>query len=319
MGTTMASLPNSASTIGFNTVFLVERKFDGISCELRYHMSAPGQPLELTMALTRGDGDSGEDMTAQVRALKNVPSTLKVIEAYMNQPEVDNLHVRGELVMSKTELDRINAEVIAKGGKPYMSTRNLTAGTMKQKDLSVVASRDIQFIPWDAYSPEQDVSLPDSSYRRMLMLFNYGFAKYEGQVVFSESFVIPKVDEILAANEKSDIIADGVVIKVDSHQLRSSLGVSSNTTNYQVCFKPQNAKGITHLREVIWSNGRTGKLTPVGIVDPIVLAGATITRVNLNNITWIRNLGLKINSRIEVIRSGDVIPVVTRVLDGLPE
>jgi DNA ligase (NAD+) len=127
--------------------------------------------------------------------------------------------------------------------------------------------------------------------------------------------VIPKVDEILAANEKSDIIADGVVIKVDSHQLRSSLGVSSNTTNYQVCFKPQNAKGITHLREVIWSNGRTGKLTPVGIVDPIVLAGATITRVNLNNITWIRNLGLKINSRIVVCRSGDVIPIVVQVLD----
>jgi DNA ligase (NAD+) len=134
-------------------------------------------------------------------------------------------------------------------------------------------------------------------------------------VIFGESFVIPAVDTILAANEKSDIIADGVVIKVDNHQLRASLGVSSSTTNWQVCFKPQNAKGITYLRQVVWSNGRTGKLTPVGIVDPIVLAGATITRVNLNNITWIRNLGLKINSKIEIIRSGDVIPVVLGVID----
>jgi DNA ligase (NAD+) len=313
MGTTMASLPNSASTIGFNTVFLVERKFDGISAELRYVNG------ELAMALTRGDGNSGEDMTAQVRVLNSVPSKLTIPESYLNMPQVTNLHVRGELVMSKSELERINKEVVAQGGKPYMSTRNLTAGTMKQKDLSIVASRDIQFKPWDVYSPDQDNELPDSAYRRMLMLPSFGFDKYEGKLVINDSFVLPALEEILEQNEKSDIIADGVVIKVDSHQLRSSLGVSSNTTNYQVCFKPQNAKGITHLREVIWSNGRTGKLTPVGIVDPIVLAGATITRVNLNNITWIRNLGLKINSRIEVIRSGDVIPVVTRVLDGLPE
>jgi DNA ligase (NAD+) len=305
MGTTMASLPNSASTIGFNTVFLVERKFDGISAELRYVNG------ELAMALTRGDGNSGEDMTAQVRVLNSVPSKLTIPESYLNMPQVTNLHVRGELVMSKSELERINKEVVAQGGKPYMSTRNLTAGTMKQKDLSIVASRDIQFKPWDVYSPDQDNELPDSAYRRMLMLPSFGFDKYEGKLVINDSFVLPALEEILEQNEKSDIIADGVVIKVDSHQLRSSLGVSSNTTNYQVCFKPQNAGAETILKEVIWSNGRTGKLTPVAICEPVVLAGAVVTRANLNNITWINSLGLTLGAKVKILRSGDVIPIIT--------
>lgn len=288
---------------GYNA--MVEPKRDGISCELRYHNR------QLTLSLTRSDGVSGEDMTAQVKVLRNVPQVLK--DAHLENEPV-NIHLRGELVMRKSELDRINAEITKTGGKLYMSTRNLTAGTMKQKDLSVVASRDIVFIPWDVYSPDQDDLLPESGYRRMLLTEAFGFPKYEGQLVFNEVGVLRALDDVLVQNEKSDVVADGVVIKADSVRRRAALGVGSTTTNWQVCFKPQNAGAETTLEQVIWSNGRTGKLTPVAICSPVVLAGAVVTRANINNLTWVNNLGLTLGARVKILRSGDVIPIIVEAI-----
>lgn len=288
----------------YGAVLLEEPKRDGISCELRYSHGV------LTLALTRGDGESGEDMTAQVKALKRVPQSFSRLT-------VPNLNIRGELVMRNSELVRINAHRFASGEKLYSNTRNLVAGTMKEQDLSIVASRDIFFMPWDLYSPDQDEKLPYSYYERMQLAFSLGFPAYEGQKVHRSKAndIVTILHSILANNEVSDVNADGVVIKVDSYKLRNQLGVSSKFTNYQHCYKMQNQKGITYLREVKWQVGRTGKVTPVGIVDPIVLGGATITNVSLNNQSWIKNLNLKINSKIEIVRSGDVIPMITEVLD----
>jgi DNA ligase (NAD+) len=279
----------------------LEPKFDGVSVSLIYIFG------QLERALTRGDGESGEDITAQVKATK-IPQTLQ---------HPLNIEIRGELVMKNSTLERINKQLLAEGKKVYASTRNLTAGTMKTSDLKVVASRNIEMRPWDVIG---DSALPDSAFDRLKMLEANGFA--EPLVVLVDqnrpedvarvlSIKLEQRESILRA--KHSLETDGVVIKVDSHKVRKQLGVASKYTNYQICFKPQSAMGETYLREVIWQVGRQGKLTPVGIIEPLTLAGAVITRVNLNNITWIENMGIKVNSRVTVCRSGDVIPVIVRV------
>jgi len=253
-------------------------------------------------SLTRGDGTSGEDITAATRACPAIPTSISL---------KGNIEVRGELVMKNSTLARINDEATKTGQKTYASTRNLTAGTMKQKNLDNVPDRDIQIRPWDALGD----NLPASRLERLRLLAKEGFAEPRSVLVSDRDKILPTLRDLLEKNKTSDIAADGVVMKIDDVPSCQALGVSSNYTNYQICFKPQNDKGITYLRGVNWFVGRSGKITPVGIVDPITLAGAVITNVNLNNITWIREMGLKINSRISLIRSGGVIPVVDKVLD----
>jgi DNA ligase (NAD+) len=284
----------------YGAIVLVEPKRDGCSCELTYIDG------KLLRAVSRGDGNSGEDQTAQVKVCKKIPQKIKT--------HIHDLRIRGEIVMCNSELTRINSLV---SEKTYANSRNLVAGTLKQKDLTIVKSREISLIPWDVYSPEEDNLLPDSAYDRMQLVSTFGFSQYEGEKIHRQNSVdiIQSLHKILAQNELSDITADGVVVKTDSYRLREKLGVGTKFSKFQHCFKPQNQIGITYLRSVEWNVGRTGKVTPVGIVDPVTLGGATITRVTLNNETWIQALGLKINSKVELIRSGDCIPLITAVLD----
>ncbi len=291
-------------------LMLAEPKRDGISCELRYRDGY------LVQALTRGSGSEGEDITAQIKMVMSIPKTLLM----ENTPGVYVRHsafpadtnVRGELVMRKSELERINKLARKNGEKEYASTRNLTAGTMKLKDLAEVAKREILFIPWELYG---NGTLPDSGYARMLMLAGVGFAKYEGYMIDGADIVIKVLDKLLAENRESDVIADGVVVKADSHKDRDKMGNGSKVANYQVCFKPQSASGTTYLRSIEWQVGRQGKLTPVATCDPVPLAGAMVTRATLNNITWINALGLKLGAKVEMLRSGDVIPQIVKVID----
>jgi DNA ligase (NAD+) len=283
-----------------NGVMVEEPKYDGIS------ISAIFVNGKLVRALTRGDGESGEDITAAVRATGNIPVSL---------PSGKTLEVRGELVMKNSTLAKINAKLAAAGLKTYASTRNLCAGTMKQKDLTNIPERDIQIRPWDVLGKD----LPDSRLKRLHLIAKDGFPAPLGVIVTDRATLLATLNTLLANNKISDVNADGVVLKIDSVKASETLGVGSNYANFQICFKPQSAKGETYLREVLWQVGRSGKVTPVGILDPVTLAGAVITRVNLNNISYIREMKLRINSRVLICRSGDVIPVIERVLDGDPE
>lgn len=285
-------------------IMLGEPKRDGISCELRYRNG------HLVQALTRGSGSEGEDITAQIKAVTSVPKTLLMGNSH--DVALADTNVRGELVMRKSELERINKVARAKGEKEYASTRNLTAGTMKLKDTAEVAKREILFIPWEVYG---DGPWPDSGYTRMTMLQGFGFAKYEGFIIDSAETVIKILDQVLAANKESDVIADGVVFKAESQKDREKMGNGSKVANYQVCFKPQSASGTTYLRSIEWQVGRQGKLTPVATCDPVPLAGAMVTRATLNNITWIDTMGLKIGAKVEMLRSGDVIPQIIKIID----
>jgi DNA ligase (NAD+) len=293
-----------ANLFGIPDVCL-EPKFDGISVSLLY------KNRKLVRALTRGDGKSGEDITLQARAVNSIPKTLA-------EDTPAELEIRGELVMENFTLERINREAQAKGAKVYSSTRNLTGGTMKTSDLKVVADRQIQIRPWDVFG--DDSELPDSGLQRLQLIAASGFPAPLGKIAKDSVEVGTMLQTALIDRKKKllemmSLETDGVVVKVDSHKLRRQLGVSSKYTNYQVCFKPQSASGTTYLRSIQWQVGRTGKVSPVAICDPVILAGAKVTNANLNNITWIREKGLKLGAKVEMLRSGDVIPQIMRVLD----
>ena len=293
---TVESFVNAAANYG--DVKLIEPKRDGNSCEIYFKNGI------LERAVSRGDGDAGEDMTPQVKACKKIPQKI--------QTKISDLRMRGELCMSKSELARINAL----GGQQFSNPRNTVAGTMKQKNLEIVASREIILIPWDMYSPDEDHCLPDSSFERMNIAAGFGFPKYQGilDASGSESSLVDSLNKILKFNETSDIISDGVVVKADSHKVRNKLGVGSNFTKYQHCFKNQHLAAETTLLDIEYSLGRLGKITPVAILEPVDLGGAMISRASCCNETWIQNLGLMIGARVKVLRSGDVIPYITETV-----
>jgi DNA ligase (NAD+) len=218
----------AADTFKTPLQFCVEPKRDGISNVIKYDENG-----WLKQALTRGDGEAGEDITPQVKACHRIPQ----------QVFIPNLEVRGELVMRKSTLAAINAMLLATQRKPYASTRNLTAGTMKQQDLTIVASRDIEFMPWDV----SGIKSSDSNFERMELLTKQGFPAYEGHTTANPDEIPALIEKVLKQNEASDIVADGVVVKVNEIARRKTLGVGSTYTNYQICFKPQNQVADTHL------------------------------------------------------------------------
>jgi DNA ligase (NAD+) len=225
------------------------------------------------------------------------------------------VEIRGEVVIGQSTLKTLNDELEATGQKPYASTRNLAAGTLKLGNLEEVRRRRLLFRPWDVILPHG--ALPDSGVERLKDIVALGFAASDDRIVTNREELSAAIEEMLVILQEpgAEIGMDGIVIKVDSHKLREKLGRGSKFTNYQVCFKPQNQKAETILRGVEWQVGRQGKITPVAIVEPVTLGGVQIARATLNNYTWLSALGVRIGSRVALVRSGDVIPKITEVLE----
>jgi len=291
-----------AESLGWPTLS-VGSKLDGVSDSLVY------EDGELRQALTRGDGTSGESVLSQIRRAGGVPSFIR------NSPFTVRVEIRGEVVIAQSTLKLLNEELVAAGGKPYASTRNLAAGTLKLGDLEEVKRRGLLFRPWDVLLPHG--FQPDSAVGRLKEITAFGFAPSDDRIVTNREELIAAIEEMLPTLQEpgSEIGMDGIVIKVDSHELREKLGRGSKFTNYQVCFKPQNQKAETVIREVEWQVGRQGKITPVAIVEPVTLGGVQIARATLNNFTWLSTLGVRIGSKVGLVRSGDVIPKITEVLE----
>ncbi len=282
----------------------VGSKLDGVSGSLSYEAG------KLSQALTRGDGASGESILSQISVAGGVPSSIPTYA-----PFVGRVEIRGEVVIAQSTLKVLNDELTAAGGKPYASTRNLAAGTLKLGDLEEVRRRGLLFRPWDVLLPHG--VLPDSAVERLNEIIPLGFEPSDDCIVTNREELIAAIKDRLVTLQESDeeIGKDGIVIKVDSHAVREKLGRGSKFTNYQVCFKPQNQKAETILREVQWQVGRQGKITPVAIVEPVTLGGVQIARATLNNYTWLSALGVRIGSKVALVRSGDVIPKITEVLE----
>jgi len=278
-----------------------EDKIDGLSCSLRYESG------KLVRAATRGDGQVGEDVTANVAYIADIPKEL----SGDNVPDL--FEVRGEVYMSKQDFAALNAAQHEAGGKLFANPRNAAAGSLRQKDASVTARRPLRF--W-AYGWGAASEVPgDTQHAVMLQIEAWGFP------VSPFLTVTNSVEDMLAhyaeiGRQRPDLPyeIDGVVYKVDRLDWQQRLGFVAKAPRWALAHKFPAEQAETTLEAIDIQVGRTGKLTPVGRLAPVMVGGVTVTNVTLHNRDEIARLGVRPGDRVVVQRAGDVIPQVVRNL-----
>jgi DNA ligase (NAD+) len=280
-----------------------EPKIDGLSCSLRY------EDNELILAATRGDGSVGEDVTPNVRTIQDIPEGL---------PEEDfglggTFEVRGEVYMSKAEFEALNKRQEANGGKIFANPRNAAAGSLRQKDANITASRPLRFFAWGWGETSRLLS---STQHGVIHHFDHGGFKvsdlFAGPLSVEQALAHYKKIEALRADLPFDI--DGVVYKVDRLDWQERLGQVGRAPRWAIARKFPAEKAETTLEAIDIQVGRTGKLTPVGRLKPVGVGGVMVANVTLHNRDEIARLGLRIGDRVRIQRAGDVIP---QVVDNL--
>lgn len=277
----------------------VELKLDGLAVSLKYHNG------HFVRGVTRGDGQTGEDITQNVRTINNIPL---VLEAAF---DIDVLEVRGEVLMPKAGFERLNREAKQSEGKVFANPRNAAAGSLRQLDPAVAANRPLAFY---AYSVNQ--GLPEHITQQsaaLAWLKEIGFTVSEVKVVNSVDQVQSYYESVIEARSSLPFEIDGMVIKVDDLQLQSQLGHLSREPRWATAYKFPAETAITKLNAIEWQVGRTGQITPVGKLEPVQVGGVTVSNVTLHNIGEIQRLDVRVGDTVSVHRAGDVIPKVTRV------
>ena len=275
----------------------LEPKFDGVSLNLIYENGV------LKQAITRGDGVVGEDVTNNAYVINSIPKKID----YKGLIEI-----RGEVVINKKDFEKINQDRIKQNLDVFSNPRNAAAGSLRQLNSEITAKRNLEFYPWGVgYN-----TLEYTSYFKMMdYIVSLGFNKnpYKKLVTKKED-IIETYNEFIETRNNFEMMLDGMVIKVDNIELHEKLGYGVKYPKWMVAFKfPSNEKR-TKLKDIKLQVGRTGVITPIAIVEPIVIDGVTITRVTLHNFNEIKRKNIKIDDEVIVIRSGDVIPKITKVV-----
>ena len=284
-----------------DVAFTAEPKFDGTSVSLRYENGV------LTRAGTRGDGTTGEDVTANVRTIKTVPLHLQG-EGW---PRV--VEVRGEVVIPKKDFERLNAEQLKQGGKIFANPRNAAAGSLRQLDPRITASRPLSFLPWGLGETSEPVAWHYSEAVKHLK--DWGFRVTEFfRVARGVDECLGYYREILAKREKLPFEIDGVVYKVDDLASRDSLGFTARAPRWAIAHKFPAHEETTVVEDIIASVGRTGVITPVAVLRPVQVSGVTVTHATLHNQDEVERKDVRIGDTVIVRRAGDVIPEVVGVI-----
>ena len=285
--------------------WVCELKIDGIAASLHYERGA------LVRALTRGDGVWGEDITANVRTIRDAPLSLPP-----DAPE--NLEVRGEIYMTNDNLARLNklaferASSSGKEFKPYANARNLAAGTIKQRDPSVCSERRLRFF---AHSTGTDPgAVAPTHFEFMQKLRDYGFSTaplLARRANFEEALLY--VREMQERLHELDFEVDGIVLKVDDFAAREEIGTTSKFPKWIVACKFEKYEAQTRVRDIVAQVGKSGVVTPVAELEPVVIAGTTVSRATLHNADEIQRKDVRVGDVVIVEKAGKIIPHVVRV------
>lgn len=281
----------------------VELKFDGLAISLWYENGI------LVRGVTRGDGETGEDITQNVKTIRNLPKVLS--SAQVTVPAL--LEVRGEVLMPKAGFEKLNAENEAKGEKTFANPRNAAAGSLRQLDPAIAASRPLAFYAYGIAQCEPNHGLTSMS-ESLQWLTNFGFAVGERHFVCdSIQEVQEKYEQINAERPNLSVEIDGMVVKVDDLKQQQQLGFLSREPRWATAYKFPAVAALTTVENIDWQVGRTGTLTPVARLNSVAVGGVTVSNVTLHNIGEIHRLDVRVGDTVSVYRSGDVIPKVEKV------
>ncbi len=282
--------------------YVCELKIDGLHMVLIYENG------KLKTAATRGDGKVGEDVTQNVRTILSVPLEI-------NEPL--DLIAEGEVWLAADMLERINVEREKTGEIPFANPRNAAAGTIRQLDSEVVAARKLSLTSYDIsyIKPERDLS---SQEKELTLLKKLGFLTDANWKVVKTLPEILEFHDYWSKNKHSrPFWVDGVVIKINQRKYQDILGYTGKAPRWGIAFKFPAEQGTTRVKDIYVQVGRTGALTPVALMEPVKLAGTTVTHATLHNFDEIRRLGVKIGDMVVVEKAGDVIPKIVRVLEKM--
>lgn len=287
--------------------YWLDAKMDGLACSLHYRDGL------LALAVTRGDGMVGEVVTDNVRVVPTVPLRLHDDPVFAE----GETEVRGELIMLRADFDQINRQLIKRGDKPFANPRNLAAGTIRQLDPQVVASRPLEFHAYDLLRDGvDDVMTNQAVYEKLTQL---GFkvnpeahleSSFADAISYAHRFRI-EVQPNLPFN------TDGLVIKINDRKLYDRLGIVGKYPRGAVAYKYPAETATTKVRDIVLSLGRTGAVTPVAVFEPVQLAGTTVQHATLHNADEIARLDVRIGDTVVIYKAGEIIPQVQSVITGL--
>lgn len=282
----------------FEEVFSVEYKFDGLSLSLEYEDGT------LKRALTRGNGEVGENVTQQAKTIRTVPLSI---------PFKGRIHIQGECIIKLSELEKYNLTATEK----LKNARNAAAGALRNLDPKVTAGRNLDFFAYNInYSPDHSFTSQQDIFE---FLSEQGFMTGNFfKLAKSEAEIESIISEVEKSKHYLDFLIDGLVIKVNDMVAREKLGFTEKTPRWAVAFKFEAEETSTILSAITWQVGRTGKVTPVALLEPVELCGVTIKRATLNNYNDILRKKVKLGDRVFIRRSNDVIPEILSVAETYP-
>ena len=281
---------------GDNIKYVVETKIDGLSVALEYKNG------EFIKGATRGNGQVGEDITDNLKTIKNIPKTLK---------EKVDIIVRGEVFISKKDFDELNEKQDEEN--KFANARNLAAGSLRQLDSTITSTRPLDIYIFNVQ--KSDNIKFESHYESLVYLEKLGFNVNPIKVLCSNiEEAIKEVENIGNTREQIPFGIDGAVIKVDNLDLREEIGTTFKTPKWAIAYKYPPEQKETILKDIICNVGRTGVITPMAILEPVVVAGSKISKTTLHNEDFIKEKDLKIGDHVLIQKAGDVIPEVVKVL-----
>ena len=280
-----------------NITFYCEPKFDGASLNLIYENG------ELLQGITRGDGTTGELITQNVKTIKSIPLRIE---------HKERIEIRGEVVIFKDEFERINERRLAKSEAVFANPRNAAAGSLRQLDSSITAARNLVFLP---YGVGEDTLTMKYLHKKMDFIYDLGFRRPPERAVCKDFTEIESIYKQMVHDRDSySMMLDGMVVKVDQIASQIDMGYTVKVPRFSVAYKFPAVEKITTVKEIVLQVGRTGAVTPVAIVEPTDIDGVVVERATLHNFDEIDRKDIRLNDKVIILRSGDVIPKIIKVL-----